>query len=373
MEPIGKSELHALLEAQIRRDGPLRFDSFMRQCLYTPLLGYYERPGLQPGRHGDFYTSVSVGPVFGELLGDFARHVWAALGEPARWHLCEQGAHHGQLAADVLARLRSRWPRAYESVSLLLIEPSPGRQSRQEQALKGHAGKAAWLADERDLPAAGWQGLFYSNELPDSFPVRRLEFKAGRWQEYWVDCPDGVFAWTTRPAEAEAVDFCRSQGIPEQEGYRAEWSPEAAPWMGTIARSLRAGAVLTIDYGWPAHELYRPEKSQGSLTAFAAHRAASDPLSNPGGQDLTAQVNFTELEKAGMQAGLETVDFTDQHRFLTRLAAQAWLPEIEAAGPDAQRRLQQFKTLIRPELMGAAFKVLLQGRHPEGNVGRFRI
>jgi len=32
-------------------------------------MGYYEKEEDSIGRHGDFYTSVSVGSLFGELLG----------------------------------------------------------------------------------------------------------------------------------------------------------------------------------------------------------------------------------------------------------------------------------------------------------------
>src|SRR6476619_6952063 len=41
---------------------------FMDLALYDPELGYYARAGRRSGRAGDFFTSVDVGPLFGELL-----------------------------------------------------------------------------------------------------------------------------------------------------------------------------------------------------------------------------------------------------------------------------------------------------------------
>ena len=40
----------------------------MELALYCPVYGYYESEKDKIGRAGDFYTSVSVGPLFGELL-----------------------------------------------------------------------------------------------------------------------------------------------------------------------------------------------------------------------------------------------------------------------------------------------------------------
>ena len=40
----------------------------MELALYDPEAGYYARAAQRSGRAGDFFTSVDVGPVFGELL-----------------------------------------------------------------------------------------------------------------------------------------------------------------------------------------------------------------------------------------------------------------------------------------------------------------
>src|SRR5687767_13955233 len=66
--PPATPSLGAILRTQIERDGPLRFTDFMATALYHPALGYYARETRQVGRGGDFFTSVSVGPLFGELL-----------------------------------------------------------------------------------------------------------------------------------------------------------------------------------------------------------------------------------------------------------------------------------------------------------------
>ena len=87
----------------------MRFDRFMEMALYHPGLGYYAKiGGPSPiGRSGDFYTSVSAGPLFGRLLARQFFQMWRVLGKPDPFWIIEQGAHDGQLACDILEWCRA--------------------------------------------------------------------------------------------------------------------------------------------------------------------------------------------------------------------------------------------------------------------------
>ena len=52
----------------VRERGPMTVAAFMDLALYDPRAGYYARAAQRSGRAGDFFTSVDVGPLFGELL-----------------------------------------------------------------------------------------------------------------------------------------------------------------------------------------------------------------------------------------------------------------------------------------------------------------
>ena len=52
----------------VHERGPLTVAAFMDLALYHPHLGYYARAAQRSGRAGDFFTSVDVGAMFGELL-----------------------------------------------------------------------------------------------------------------------------------------------------------------------------------------------------------------------------------------------------------------------------------------------------------------
>src|SRR6266540_4514692 len=113
------NRLPEIIRSEMAARGFITFARFMELSLYCPHFGYYEQIANTPGRRGDFYTSVSVGPVFGELLAtQFAQWLgqWEARGReqaPEHFQLLEAGAHNGRLAADILDWFRARQPRLF--------------------------------------------------------------------------------------------------------------------------------------------------------------------------------------------------------------------------------------------------------------------
>src|ERR1700687_1935966 len=65
----GNPDLIRFIRAEIEKHGPVSFAWFMHQALYHPEHGYYSSGRCAIGRKGDYFTNVSVGPLFGDLLG----------------------------------------------------------------------------------------------------------------------------------------------------------------------------------------------------------------------------------------------------------------------------------------------------------------
>ncbi len=356
----------------------------MELALYCPLCGYYEKKTDTPGRRGDYYTSVSVGPLFGQLLAfQFARWLEplaAAAGGPMQ--ILEAGAHDGRLARDILEWFRSRRPDLLARLEYRIAEPSATRRAWQADTLGPFAQHVRW--DETcsdtaaDADATGGDvepqepvcGIIFCNELLDAFPVHRLGWDARRrqWFEWGVTWAEGRYAWTRlEEARADAL-VAESFGnlSPEllavlPDGFTTEVSPAALRWWRQAAARLRRGKLLALDYGLEAAELLRPERREGTLRAYRGHRLVGDPLANPGEQDLTAHVNFTAVRWAGEQAGLRTEAYLSQAQFLTSIARQAW-ESGSAFGPWTAAQTRQFQTLTHPEHLGRAFRVLIQCR-----------
>ena len=154
---------------------------------------------------------------------------------------------------------------------------------------------------------------------------------------------------------------------PRTEGYTTEVNLEAARWAAALAGRVERGWVVTIDYGFPRERYYSPERREGTLECYAGHAKGLDPVANPGFRDLTAHVEFTTLAQAFVDAGMGLAGFTDQHHFLTGLAAKAFA----GRAPTAQEA-RGLKTLLHPEMLGRVFQVLGMERGvPEGGLAGF--
>jgi SAM-dependent MidA family methyltransferase len=358
--------LAEILRREITAAGALPFARFMELVLYAPQFGYYERNPAMVGRHGDFYTSVSVGSLFGELLAfQFAAWLEELPRAECGVRIVEAGAHDGKLAADILGWLRGSRPQLYARLEYAIIEPSPLRQQWQRETLAKFAPHVHWLSD---FPTPQFDGIIFSNELLDAFPVHRLGWDASRqaWFEWGVAVDDDRFIWTRLAGEVPSATLHLpsspdlSEVLPDC--YTMETCPAAGAWWRRAAYSLAAGKLLTLDYGLTADELLRPERSAGTLRAYHRHQASADLLANVGEQDLTAHINFTALQTAGEAAGLKTEALCSQAKFLTEIAARVWQNPAAFGTEWKPVHTRQFQTLTHPEHLGRAFRALVQSR-----------
>jgi SAM-dependent MidA family methyltransferase len=334
------------LRRRIAQHGPVGFDEFMAVALYHPQGGYYAGPKPRTGRHGDFFTSVSVGPVFGKLLATQFLKMREHLGNPADFTLVEQGAHDGQLLADILDAWSAPSPR------IIVIEPLASLRSLQQKTLAPWSAHLTHVAHEKDLPC--FTGVFFANELLDAFPVQLLVRDQGTWHERRVDDEGTRFIFVDAPFSGGTPPV--PDNIPH---FTTEVCPSLTPWMQTVASKITKGWLLLIDYGHPAAARHHPARAAGSLAAYRDHQRVDDPLADPGAQDLTAHVDFTAAARAAEEAGLTLAGFTDQHHALTALAARTFpaMPEARLS-PDAAREMRALRQLLHPESMGTSFKFL---------------
>jgi SAM-dependent MidA family methyltransferase len=336
----------AELRSRIAQQGPISFDQFMAVALYHPHDGYYTSEKPSTGKRGDFFTSVSVGPVFGKLLAAQLLEMRDHLGAPDEFTLIEQGAHDGQLLADILAAWSGPLPH------VIIVEPLANRRALQEKTLARWADQVAHVAHESELPP--FTGVFFANELLDAFPVKLLVRHHGTWLERRVDHDGTGFVFVETPWAGAPPPV--PDDIPH---FVTEICPSLEPWIITLAAKLQRGWLLLIDYGHPAAIRYQPARSAGTLAAYRNHQRIDNPLADPGAQDLTAHVDFTAVALIAEQAGLSLAGFTDQHHALTALAAQIF-PAMPEAGltTAAAREMRALRQLLHPESMGTSFKFL---------------
>jgi SAM-dependent MidA family methyltransferase len=348
------------LAAEIAANGPMPFGKFMSRALYDPVHGYYNRSLQQIGKRGDFYTSVSVGSLFGELLARrFAQWLQALPKTTNSFQCVEAGAHDGTLAFDILQALQESQPALFANLQYWIIEPSWTRREAQQRKLECFS-NVRWFNSFGEVPERV-HGVIFSNELLDAMPVSVFRWNAPQreWNEMGVSVRGDKFIWMELPEAWAAKPELPTELLAVlPDGYMVEASSDARSWWMEAGSVLAQGKLMAIDYGGLLEEILSPSRTSGTLRAYSAHRVNDDVLNNPGEQDITAHVNFSEIQELGEAGGLKTEVFTTQGDFLTRIARDSF----QQGEAWTQHRVRQFQTLTHPEHLGRPFRVLVQSR-----------
>ena len=355
----------------IRERGPLTVAAFMDLALYDSEFGYYARAGQRSGRAGDFFTSVDVGPLFGQLLQVQLAEMWRLLGsashtQDGRFDLVEAGAGNGRLSADILRAARSHDANFYNAVRLHLVEASAAARAAQPATL-GDLGDR--LSASSDALPASFEGVLVANELLDALPAHQVVVREDGLREVYVaeDCGEQASGERLRlvegpPSTPALAEYLDRLGVALEPGWRVEINLRALEWIRDAARRLTRGFIMLIDYGHEARELYSLSHASGTLTTYARHQSAGPEsngapawLQDPGGRDITAHVDFTSVRAAAEAEGLATLGLLDQTYFVLGL-----LPAL----PDPQSAIRnpQSKTLLMPGGLGSTHKVLVLGK-----------
>ena len=345
------------IEAQ---GGMIPFRRFMELALYHPDHGYYASGRARIGKNGDFFTSVSVGRIYGSLLASVCRDVWERLNRPAEFTIVEQGANDGTMSGDILSVIMTGDQAFLEALRYVIVEPFPLNVEKQKAKL-GVFPKIVWVKDPEELPE--FTGIHLSNELLDAFPVNSLRWNGSNWMEECVSLDmDSMPCWTGRPI-TDAELLTAADRLPKNlpEGFRLETNPGMTSWLGGIFRKMHRGIVLTVDYGQAGEDRYAPHRADGTLLAYRNHQRFDNPLPEPGERDITAQVDFTELARSAVGTGFSILGYSDQHHFLVG-AAEPWLRTLGDWAPEHGKDLRALQTLLNPGTMGRQFKAIALGK-----------
>lgn len=345
--------LSAIIKERIAAQGPLSFREFMDMALYYPQFGYYTSNREKIGPRGDFFTSPSLHPLFGQLIARQVLEMWDATGED-KFTIVEYGAGPGFLCRDLLKYVEQKEPQRYEKLDYCIIEKSDPMRMLASQHVPA---RVRWFEDIAQLN--GFCGCVLSNELLDNMPVHRVAM-LDQLMEIRVDY-NRDFREVLEPAPEPLRAYLDELQVALPRGFRAEINFCANSWIAEVASGLRKGFVLTIDYGYPASELLSEHRREGTLTCFNRHKVNFNPYAHIGEQDITAHVNFSALCLAGHKAGLDYTGFTDQAHFLSALGFHQLIKEHATPGNDYTNYMleRQLSNILLGD-MGYKFKVLIQ-------------
>lgn len=360
--------LKALIQSEIEAQGGwISFARYMELALFSPAQGYYTGGAHKFGRDGDFITAPELTPLFAQALAQQAVQVMA-LSSP---HLIEVGAGSGRLAADMLAELErlGALPREYG-----ILELSGELRARQQATIAATVphllDRVRWL----DALPEQFDGLVVANELLDAMPVHLVVWGGGQVLERGVAIENGEFVWIDRPAPDAVTAYAQhlAREVEISEGYLSEINLAARAWVASWAQRLGRGALLLIDYGFPRHEYYHPQRSEGTLMCHYRHHAHGDPFFLPGLQDITAHVDFTSIIESGFEAGLSLLGYANQATFLMGCGLDQLLARVPHDNHQYLKTAQAVQKLVSPAEMGDLFKVMVLGKNVEEGLVGFR-
>lgn len=331
--------------------GAIAFDHYMQMALYEPGLGYYSAGAQKFGAAGDFVTAPEISPLFSQCL---ARQCQQILAHVNNGSILEFGAGSGIMARDILLALSAHnaLPEQY-----YILEVSADLKQRQQamlaQAIPNFFANIIWL--DR-LPAA-FNGVILANEVIDAFPVKLFAIENNELAELWVTLHHGQFQWQKHSTELTQVTEFKQQSLLASH-YQSEINLLIAPWINSLSSCLRQGAAILIDYGFPRHEYYHPQRHQGTLMCHYRHHAHANPFFLPGLQDITAHVDFTAIAESAVTANLQVSGYNTQTGFLLGCGLLELIQNQQPLGIN-----QQIHQLTSPAEMGELFKVMALTRN----------
>ena len=348
----------------------------MAMVLFEPGLGYYVSGSQKFGASGDFVTAPEISPLFSYCLARQCVEIFAFMGADCEKSVLEFGAGTGIMAADILLEMEKlgRLPDHY-----YILEVSADLRQRQQETLKAKADhlldRISWI---EGLPAKNFTGVVLANEVLDAMPVHRFYKDKNNSDrtlgEYYVVEQDSGFAWQQGPLSNDVLDKKLAELQDRLPGnYSSEINLAASAWIKSIASWLQKGVVLIVDYGFPRHEYYHPQRGQGTLMCHYRHHSHSDPFLYPGLQDITAHVDFTAVAEAADTAGLDIIGYTSQAFFLLGNKVEEYLADLNSRNPEYMRLSQQLKTLTMPGEMGELFKVMALGKSFNASLRGFSL
>lgn len=354
MSSDAADQLKKIILKIIQDNGPISVSKYMETVLGHPEYGYYMRQDPL-GQDGDFTTAPEISQMFGEMIGLWLADVWMQFGSPAEFILLECGPGRGTLMADALRSTKSI-PGFHGAVQLHLLETSPVLKNEQKNCLQET--KVQWH-DTLDTLPDHLPLLVIANEFFDALPVSQYEFTLDGWCERLIGYEEDAFAWTLKPV---SIDPAQAKALDQpQNGKIIELSPVRGAFMNDLAKRIQSqsGAALIFDYGYL-------KASYGDTFQAVYKHEFVDPLLHAGDADLTAHVNFDQLEDIAIEHGLNIFGMTSQGEFLKKLGIQVYASKLLASANEKQAQDIQkaLHRLTHSDEMGTLFKVMGVGYGP---------
>jgi SAM-dependent MidA family methyltransferase len=348
--------------------GTISYSRFMELALYHPTMGYYMKEQTKIGKSGDFYTSSSISPVFAEIIASiFIKLIENNLVPPI---IVEFGAGNGSFASHVLKTWKKESPHTFEEGSYFIVETSPYHKKLINESVSPYD-QVTIIESLKELKEnyPSFNGIVFSNEFFDAFPVDIIEEQNGKLMEVRIGEEAGTcLVEKLIPLHNKEIeDFLNQYNVNLKEGYRSEIPLAMCKFVSELGDWIQEGIVFTIDYGYTDEEWGLAFHKEGSLRGYYQHQLINNPLLHVGDMDLTTHIHFDKLIKAGLESGLINYMKYRQDEFLMKAGILNYLQEHNDLDPFSEnsKRNRAIRSLIIQGGISSNFHILIQTKNIE--------
>ncbi|MEH7384959.1 SAM-dependent methyltransferase [Bacillus sp. JJ1521] len=344
----------------------ITYEQYMNTVLYHEEKGYYMKNEEKVGKKGDFITTSNISNVFGKLFASIF-HKLITL-EKISPFICEIGGGNGRFAKAVLDELNNSFLDTYQKMTYIIIETSPYHRRLQQELLPvGEKVIQYRSIDEAKKNFPVFNGILFSNELFDAFPVRVIEKQKNMLYEVKITLSnDEQLCETLEPLiDERIINYLNYTKIELPNGQRFEVPLQMISYLEELNIFLGNAVVFTVDYGFTNEELMESARRKGSLRGYYKHHLINNPLEHPGEMDLTTHIHFDTLISSGTELGIQYVKKLRQDEFLLAAGILTYLQENFDSNPFSEKSKQNraIRSLLMDGGMSAAFHVLIQQKN----------
>lgn len=364
-EHVRASQMTAHITQVIKENnGPISFNRFMHEALYSKKLGYYTANKNKLGKTGDFMTAPMSSNLFGQSFALQFAKILPHLGKDPV--IVEFGAGTGKFSLDCLQKLKSlnSLPSAY-----YIVELSPDLRVQQKSLLKEldeFYVNIYWLDK---LPTKKLNAIIFANEVIDAMPIELVRFNEEKARRVTVDYQKNKFIWCDEaivdPLLTAAVNRLPLQKLLLLNDYQTEVNVWIEPWLKSVCDALNSGVIFICDYGYQRDLYYSTNRTQGSLQCYYKHHVHNNPLINIGVQDITAHVDFTAVVEHAQEFGFVLDGFATQGSFLSKAGIMTAYQQIQLGLNEKEKLIlnQELKLLTLSTELAENFKVMSLSYH----------
>lgn len=324
----------------------MRFSEYMNEWLYGDD-GYYSK--YRPiGKEGDFYTAVSTSKFFG---GSIAKHIISRIDDgflAKNSLICEIGAHHGYLLADIIEFIYTLRPELLQTLRFGIVERFESLQKEQKSYFNDSFGDAIKLEHFGDVSDIKGSSIFYiSNEIFDAFSCELFyKGKIARVENHKIefDIKDSKIADLAKKYKQDRGEIAIGY---EEFAKNIYNSGDVVEFMSFDYGELSARSDFSIRI-YKNHKTYPLFDEEVKIADFYAN------------SDITYDVNFSHIKDAFSEAGFTYADYKTQLVALVDMGIIELLDILKSNVSEEIyiQELEKVKTLITPSQLGERFKMI---------------